>query len=406
MAVETSERKGTITVYPEPIVASGREGLGVAKLHWSSAGTDRVEVHVGAPNGPLLSLSGQAGSAITGKWVYDGMTFFLQDVTGGKSCTHENTLSTATARVICGNAGQSGADRTLIESIKELRSQQYILWARFGVLSKLLSAVNPYQRPPVLIISIPRSGSSWVGETLGFAQNAMYLHEPINQSYHQSSADKESIFYIEPLHPPVVCKEAADLAFAGIPAVQIKGAVKNPRQWRFFARHNRHLVIKEVNPLACEWLIRNYAPQIIFLIRHPAAVALSHKKMGWGSDLPTYWRETGDYQGRALKGCLNALVDHPHRIIVKYEDLCLKPLEIFRQLYDFTGLAWSHSVYEFIQTRTKGGKPEDVWSTARNSQEIAYAWKSKFSKQQIEDVHQGYQTHDVPWYRAREDWEL
>jgi hypothetical protein len=81
------------------IVLDG-SGLGVTTLNWNTAGTTTVEVRVNAPNGALLSRSGSgARSATTGKWVKDGMVFYLQDVTGGLPLTAANTLATTTVRV-------------------------------------------------------------------------------------------------------------------------------------------------------------------------------------------------------------------------------------------------------------------------------------------------------------------
>ena len=52
-----------------------------------------VEVHIGSPNGRLFAGGGNRGSSQTGLWVTDGMTFYLQDVGGGKPLTEENTLA-------------------------------------------------------------------------------------------------------------------------------------------------------------------------------------------------------------------------------------------------------------------------------------------------------------------------
>ncbi len=38
-------------------------------------------------------------------------------------------------------------------------------------------------KTPVLVISLPRSGSSWIGARLALSSKAAYLREPINTSY-------------------------------------------------------------------------------------------------------------------------------------------------------------------------------------------------------------------------------
>ena len=84
---------GTITAKPNPIVPPEGALAGRTTLSWTSEGAESVEVHVGSPSGPLFSRQTESGSATTGDWVSDGMTFYLQDVSDGKPLSSENTLS-------------------------------------------------------------------------------------------------------------------------------------------------------------------------------------------------------------------------------------------------------------------------------------------------------------------------
>jgi hypothetical protein len=64
-------------------------------LTWTSAPVvSATEVRVGSPTGPLFSAARNFTKA-TGKWVFDGTTFYLQDVSGGLN----NTLATVTVPV-------------------------------------------------------------------------------------------------------------------------------------------------------------------------------------------------------------------------------------------------------------------------------------------------------------------
>ena len=89
---------GSIITDPNPIINQDT-GLGTTTLSWTSKRTEQVEVHIIAPDGPLLSRTGSSGSATTGKWVQDGMVFYLQDVTGGKPLIPKHTLAKVTVRV-------------------------------------------------------------------------------------------------------------------------------------------------------------------------------------------------------------------------------------------------------------------------------------------------------------------
>ena len=57
-------------------------------------------------------------------------------------------------------------------------------WARSKTLSQLLINFIRPRQPTVLVLSLPRSGSSWAGEALGCAIDALYLREPVTQSDH------------------------------------------------------------------------------------------------------------------------------------------------------------------------------------------------------------------------------
>ena len=81
------------------------------KLFWTVIGTETVEVRVDARNGPLLSRTGPTGSKMTGKWVRDGMVFYLQDVSDNRPLTSANTLDMVKVRV-ASRAPADGRPRT------------------------------------------------------------------------------------------------------------------------------------------------------------------------------------------------------------------------------------------------------------------------------------------------------
>jgi SAM-dependent methyltransferase len=93
---------GSLVADPNPVAAAQGRDQGRTTLSWTAARTDTVEVHVGAPDGPLFSRSGPAGSAATGEWVLDGTVFYLQDASDGHPHHRSNTLDILTVRVMGG----------------------------------------------------------------------------------------------------------------------------------------------------------------------------------------------------------------------------------------------------------------------------------------------------------------
>jgi hypothetical protein len=90
---------GKLTANPNPIKVCDKSGSGITTLAWTATGTSAIEVRVGKPDGDLFAKAGPDGTWTTGKWVGDGMTFYLQDVSDGKALTADNTITTLVAKV-------------------------------------------------------------------------------------------------------------------------------------------------------------------------------------------------------------------------------------------------------------------------------------------------------------------
>jgi len=66
---------------PDPVQVCDGTGLGTITISWNAADTNapRIEVHVGAPDGPTFAAGMAAGSAPTGKWTTNYTQFFRVD---------------------------------------------------------------------------------------------------------------------------------------------------------------------------------------------------------------------------------------------------------------------------------------------------------------------------------------
>ncbi len=84
-----------------PGIASDPSNTDVSttSLYWNAPSATEVEVHVGAPNGPLFAAAGNNGFYETGDWVADGMQFYLQNASAGNATSPANTLAITTVDV-------------------------------------------------------------------------------------------------------------------------------------------------------------------------------------------------------------------------------------------------------------------------------------------------------------------
>ncbi|MGH7822986.1 MAG: sulfotransferase [Candidatus Binatia bacterium] len=302
-----------------------------------------------------------------------------------------------------------------------------VWWARSPRLAEWTRRWIPLPEPSVLVLSLPRSGSSWVGETLGFARDAAYLREPVTQTYMMRvRREGPSFFELRPGTLPPGYRLAADSAFRGIPRFH-RGIVTRPDQWRVRGLANRRVVVKEVNPLAAGWLIRKFHPRVIYLFRHPAAVAGSFHRLGWtGEQLESrfsaetlrsrfagyerfrgsFWAQHGAMQAAVLTLVLEELAGRPDCRFVYYEELCAEPLRVFRELFDFAGLAWEAAIEAKISAHSRDGTASraDRYSTARRSAEMTDVWRRDLSGAAISDVRAGFLAYPQKLYSGPEHW--
>jgi hypothetical protein len=99
LAKRTSGQGIHFTAEPSAIRQPDHTGLGMTKLSWSVPAGMKIEIHIDSPDGKLFTAATGGGEISTGKWVNDGMQFFLQDVTDGKPLVADHTLAVVTIDV-------------------------------------------------------------------------------------------------------------------------------------------------------------------------------------------------------------------------------------------------------------------------------------------------------------------
>ena len=300
-----------------------------------------------------------------------------------------------------------------------------VWWANLGRCSDLLARRLPMQSPPIVLVAFPRSGSSWLGRLLAYADNACYLREPITQARRRWHPDVQyAVTDVGLGQAPTHYARYADRAFAGCPAFSY-ATVRDPGDWALHHRATRRVLIKEVNPFAVGWMRKRYAPTVIHLVRHPVAVAQSMYRRGWTSQtlrayvsperlaespidpgaMPnSFWGQIGAVQGLAHRAVRQACPDDAYTA-VQYETLCIDPVDTVRRLCRDVGLAWDDaSMPAAIASHSagSGSDPSNPYSTTRRSENRATAWKNA-STECIRAVRAGYIATKPPYYAA--PWE-
>ena len=268
--------------------------------------------------------------------------------------------------------------------------------------SRTFARAFPFRHPPALLLSYPRSGSSWIGKVLSTSPEIAYLREPINQA---CITEFEGSTVVDPARDErtleAYCR-FGDLAFSGRPPVHVHNVVDSIWDFTPFRRSKRVLLIKEVNPLAAGLFVGRYSPKMILVARHPAAVADSYLRMGWlaADGLEQFGYRYGKNMEAALEACVEA-----RGTTVRFEDIALHPREQFSRLFDYLGARlpsdFESIVAEYSESKVSNADP---WSVRRNSRDETVKWRPHLGSKQVDAVMKGYLRSELPFYREEEDW--
>jgi len=176
----------------------------------------------------------------------------------------------------------------------------------------------------VLIVGVPRSGTSWVGRVLGSTPGATYLGEPDNHEYRPwalraklgvpgyfypapagSAADYERLWSVAcgleggaRSSPPTRMRRRISTGLlARIPHRDVLRAFQSRRRLPLLVRAatllavpdgpigtGGNLVLKSVQAqLSLEWLAARFPLQVVLVFRRPLNVLSSWKQLGWVS---------------------------------------------------------------------------------------------------------------------------
>ena len=259
----------------------------------------------------------------------------------------------------------------------------------------VLARVLPFIPPATLILSYPRSGSSWVGKIVSFSPDFAYLREPVTQAYIKTYREGA---LIDPYRDSVTLERYthfADQAFAGISSPGVPWVIKNLEAFSIANRRNKTLLIKEVNPLAAGFFVRRYAPKVVLVLRHPVAVADSFRRIGW---LTGGFEEFGYNYGMDMARAIES-IETGWAKILRFEDLALDPQRQFHDLFAALGVRKPLEFERVIADYCEGaGNSEDPYELQRSSRDEVDKWRENVSQADIAAVMRGYERSGLKYY--------
>jgi hypothetical protein len=312
-----------------------------------------------------------------------------------------------------------------------------------------MDVVTSTERGRVLVVSSPRSGSTWTLRALACAAGASFVREPDNVDTAASVETTVTRLGFGPypvLEPGDVAPQYAalwDLAFQGRRALalrrgwgrrvartvfQLPRPVRDPllklaaRGLGAVAPRRSHVVVSSVMAhFSVEWIHARFPTQVVVLQRNPLNIASSWLRLHVNAFdvhsrpaiLDRHLRPLGvepPPQGSsnvtlvgwwigALAAQLTSLLDrHPEWILATHDDLCESAEPTFADLYRRLDLTWTPKTDEYLR---EGGYIEPLFrggentftSTADSASEATRvrreqvdAWRTRLSADQLVEL--------------------
>ncbi len=305
--------------------------------------------------------------------------------------------------------------------------------------------------PPILVTGAHRSGTTWVGKMLAAGNSVAYVSEPLNvwhrpgvlrvpikHWYTYICRENQSEYYT-PFQELLDFEYHTALEIESIQS--LKDFFRMSRDWWTFreGRQNsqRPLLKDPFAVFSTDWFRSVLGCRVVVVVRHPAAVASSLKKLNWDFDfqdlidqplLMRDWLEpyrgemeqikcsTGDLiaQSSLLWRMVYQTVSQirsrvPDLIVIRHEDLSRDVESGFRELYQSLDLEFSDEIRSAIKTASSRENPRETTKNAAhsvhiNSQAAVKSWQERLSIQEIERVNE--LTGDTASiYYSADDWQ-
>ncbi|NQU44780.1 sulfotransferase domain-containing protein [bacterium] len=254
-------------------------------------------------------------------------------------------------------------------------------------------------RDTVLLAGSGRSGTTWVGDLVNYRNNFRVLFEPFHPVQSRAAA---GFSYREYLRPAEASVKAATIRKV------LEGRVRDPK---WIDRHNHRILahrrlVKGVRAnLMLKW-IRIHCPhvRIIYLLRHPCAVAISRMQMGWEANLRLFLdqphlmadhlepfrallEETRDpFERQILAWCAENYVplrqfEPGEAHVAFYERLCVDPEHQLPGLLDFAGETFNARVLQAVRRPSHVSQAN---SAIRSGDDLVNRWRRDVSRDQLD----------------------
>jgi hypothetical protein len=276
-----------------------------------------------------------------------------------------------------------------------------------------------------------------------------YIHEPFNLTSPPGTVRVPVRYwytYVDSANEKSVLPALTDVLTFRYPLGQELARCRRPadlshtaKMWfRCVRSRNLRPLVKEPHAIfSARWFERHLHSQVLIIVRHPAAVVSSWRRLGWDFDfanllaqpaLMSEWLEPFRQEMTIAMGRSRDTIDRisllwriihsvvtqyerrfPDLIVVRHEDLSRRPDDAFAAVYRRLGLTYSTDVAMLVATSSSNRNPAglsaaDAYSTVVDSAANLDTWKRRLTDEELARIRHataGVAEH----YYADAEWE-
>ena len=289
-------------------------------------------------------------------------------------------------------------------------------------------------RRPILLTSLPRSGSTWVLRVLERANGIAGVFEPDHLDIYKIGKSGMHT-YLRPTDVRPEYKLLFQSAFKGCKKPDKHcnrgGVITLSKNFmRSAGLDRRRIVVKSVFSLHnTEWLYKQIMPEVVILLRNPYTLIHSiHRK--WPDARLGNILEQKEFVEDYLEPYTNDIkrAEKPYEVlatrvgayycavmemanrnpswnIIYHENMCLDPYNEFKKLFDTLDIQWTQDVEDFLNETNKPKVTDRVSDVRRISKNEVDKWRDLLNQEQIQEIKGFYEIYDgIPykWLESRD----
>ena len=270
---------------------------------------------------------------------------------------------------------------------------------RARVLSGLYVDLNRDYRNSIFLAGSGRSGTTWVSDLINYKNEYRYVFEPFHPEKVEICRHFSHKQYLRP--------EDRREEFLDPAQTILSGALRSRWADRFHSRFvSQRRLIKDIRAnLMLGWIRANFPEMImIFLLRHPCAVANSKIKLGWKPDINDLLSQKElvedflepfedemrsaktDFERHVFSWCVEnyvplAQLKRGEVYLAFYENLSENPKDEVGRLFAFMGKDFDESIFERMK---KPSLLSREGSAVLSGERLADSWRKHVTTAQLE----------------------